>query len=59
MPSRPLNPEEQKWTQKSSIPCCHPEHNPPNMMVITEPIVWICPACGKETIILPPSKTCF
>ncbi len=32
-------------------PCGHPEHNPPNMMVLKPGICeHICPGCGKKII---------
>lgn len=34
--------------------CQSQEHNPPNMMLFPpEGGTWICPLCGKETIINP------
>ena len=54
MPFVPLTPEEKK---KCPPPCRDPEHDPPNMMVITEACKWVCPSCGKSTILLPPSAT--
>ena len=38
--------------------CNHPEHNPPNMMVL-EPGTYqhTCPACGKKTIFTVPLIT--
>jgi hypothetical protein len=52
MPFEPLTPEELKKVQP---PCDSPEHNPPNMMVITVPTKWRCPKCGATTLLMPPS----
>lgn len=39
---------------KKKIECNSPEHNPPSMMVFPpEGGLWVCPVCGKETIIHP------
>lgn len=46
----PMTPEEQnQWKQ----PCSSQEHNPPNMMVYTHAMKWVCPSCGKATIVRP------
>ena len=33
--------------------CRHPEHEPPNMLVIPEGMIYrhVCPGCGKTTIL--------
>jgi len=51
MPFVPLNPKEERQFQP---PCEHPQHHPPGMMVITKPMKWVCPACGKSVIVFPP-----
>jgi len=34
---------------KTEDRCTHPEHNPPNMIVLQPGMyTWKCPACGKE-----------
>jgi len=54
MPFVPLSPEEKKLFPPL---CPSPEHNPPGMIVITEPIKYRCPKCGQESILLPSSIT--
>lgn len=34
--------------------CTSPEHNPPTHMLWSQPGVWVCPECGKQTHINPP-----
>lgn len=46
----PLTPEEQQHTKP---PCRSRDHDPPNMMLITHPMKWVCPACGAAVILRP------
>lgn len=50
MPFVPLTPEEQRQWEP---PCTDREHSPPNMMVITHPMKWVCPSCGASVILYP------
>jgi hypothetical protein len=50
MPFIPIPPDRQPY--KIDI-CRHPEHNPPSMMVITEPCMWQCPGCGATVMLYP------
>jgi len=50
MPFVPLNEEEKKWYKP---PCTSFQHNPPSHIVITEPMKWVCPACGHSVIVRP------
>ncbi len=54
MPFVPIEPCEQvpEWEKA----CTDPEHDPPNMMVINEPMKWRCPTCGREVLVRPPLK---
>ena len=52
MPFEPLTPEEARQFPE---PCRSPEHDPPNHMIITHPIKWVCPSCGASMILRPPS----
>ena len=54
MPFVPLDPK----TLEKYKPCPSPEHNPPTHIVIKEPCVWVCPACGKRHTIIPNRVTC-
>lgn len=55
MPFVPLDPKEKEaWAKE---PCKSPEHNPPNMFVVTEPMKWRCPSCGNEVMIYPTKAT--
>lgn len=53
MPFVPLTPDERK--QWKVIRCTEPGHRPPNMIVVTEPMKWVCPGCGQETMVFPNS----
>lgn len=49
MPFVPLDPNE-----RSEYDVCRSlEHNPPNMMVLNQPMKWVCPACGASQIVYP------
>jgi hypothetical protein len=50
MPFKPLTPEEEKMPVPTRN---HPEHNPPTHIVITYPMKWVCPGCGREVVIKP------
>jgi len=50
----PLTPDEERVWEG---PCRHRDHNPPNMMVITRPMAWVCPGCGRRVVIYPPTHT--
>jgi hypothetical protein len=49
MPFVPLTPDEKRTYE----PCSDPQHLPPSMLVIVEPMKWVCPACGVSCIIRP------
>lgn len=38
-------------------PCMSPEHNPPGMVVFRTSGTWVCPACGRKTLINVPEVT--
>jgi hypothetical protein len=42
--------------RKSSLPCRHPEHDPPGHMVIPRGKIYrhVCPSCGMELVLRPP-----
>lgn len=48
----PIENEEQ-WKV-----CTSREHNPPNNMVISRPMKWVCPACGASVMIIPTTTIC-
>jgi hypothetical protein len=52
MPFRKLPDAVKKW-QEGYQPCRHPEHNPPNMIVL-EDGAWeyTCPGCGHRQIVI-------
>lgn len=51
----PFIPQEPEKSYPAPNPCMHPEHNPPNMMVLPPGVhVWRCPACGQEVTINKP-----
>lgn len=52
MPFVPLTPEEKKQYKP---PCFHPQHYPPSHIVIKQPTKYVCSACGKVTMIIPPT----
>jgi hypothetical protein len=54
MPFVPLTPDEEREFRG---PCRHPQHDPPNHMVIHRPMKWVCPGCGHLVIIRPPVVT--
>lgn len=40
-------------------PCLHPEHNPPNSIVLSPGTYkHTCPSCGHVTVFTVPSITC-
>jgi hypothetical protein len=51
MPFIPF-PKEQReaWYRNH---CTHPEHDPPQHMVIKKTCIWVCPACGRQVTIYP------
>lgn len=58
MPLRKL-PDPEWWSETVREHCRHPEHRPPNMIVL-EPGVYehTCPACGATTqFVVPPRST--
>jgi hypothetical protein len=56
MPFEPLTPEEQKQYPQ---PCHSREHSPPVYMVLSPGThKWVCPVCGKVTMITVPTITC-
>lgn len=55
MPFVPLNPNEQ---ERFKPPCTDREHYPPDMIVITEPCKWVCPSCGRESVVYPTKVIC-
>ena len=49
----PNDPKKQAPKQ-----CTHREHNPPSMWVPpAQGGTWVCPACGKKTVIRPKAYT--
>lgn len=55
MPFRPLTPKEKQEYGKLR-PCLSPEHSPPSMQVLPPGLhVWVCPACGHETMLQIPA----
>ncbi len=53
MPFVPLTPDEKKqWAV-----CTDPQHKPPNVLLVTEPMKWVCPACGASVIVRPAPAT--
>lgn len=47
------------WTRQSAY-CRHPEHDPPNMIVL-EPGTYrhTCPGCGRQVVfVIPPGPIC-
>jgi len=46
-------------SEQPKPPCNHPEHNPPNMIVLSPGLHrYQCPACGQITDIFEPIITC-
>jgi len=53
----PLKKLDDPGYWKSAEPCPHPEHNPPNMIVL-EPgrYEYTCPGCGRVTLFIVPER---
>lgn len=48
-----------KKISEPQLPCLHPEHNPPTMIVLKPGTYeYTCPACGKKTTFTVPLITC-
>ena len=52
---------EDRWDEKEEPwekikPCLHPEHDPPQHMVVHKPFIHECPACGRKVYVNPPLK---
>ena len=42
-----------------SVPCMHPEHNPPSHIVLQPgEYEWTCPECGRVTYFMVPMTIC-
>jgi hypothetical protein len=55
----PFVPVPQLPIEPYREPCRHPEHKPPNMIVLPPGVhVWKCPACGEETILYILETSC-
>lgn len=52
MSFEPLTPEEQKKYGEFKM-CTDPQHTPPSLIVIREPMKWVCPSCGAVSYIYP------
>jgi len=50
MPFLPISKEDRVW---DTLICKSPEHDPPNMIVITKECIWMCPECGCRTYLYP------
>lgn len=51
----PLTDEEHPLWKPS---CRDPQHEPPNMIVITHPMKWVCPRCGQVSMLYPTKIIC-
>ena len=56
MPFEPLPPDKQERYNESI--CISPQHNPPSMIVIKVPMVWVCPNCGQRVTVYPTVTRC-
>lgn len=50
MPFEPLDEPEKSWVKPI---CRDPQHDPPNMIVITKSCKWVCPSCGASVVLQP------
>lgn len=52
MPFVPLSPEEKKRDDENK--CTDKEHSGPfQNMVVRKTMKWVCPSCGKMTVVSP------
>jgi hypothetical protein len=57
MPFIDFQPSDIAW--ENTKKCIHPEHNPPDMIVLDPGThTYQCPACKHETIIVIPKTYC-